>query len=379
MRRLAWFAGCRWVMLVLLAAPLCRSQIIYNEARDKQAQEALKLSQEITSGQVFDKALGNLAELWKLRADGVFMGAHSSMRAYLGAFQTWDDIEAMRAAVESSLPLQDAGPDFQKELQKAKAKQDEAAAALASLKQKLTTNQSEETLRTVGEWMGRIGKVEPVAKFLIGLEKDPDAKKAQLEAVEKSAAALDSLAKLYTSFTVTVPASATQLYMEGRLRVLALEETHIENLVRIEARRQKELHDVRSLIAKVKTGVAAVKKNNPPASIEESLDKQTARFKTDPNGERDNFGDMLVTLYNAAALAARNDTPNRIASQRESMEERTHSLRRAAVNSEVFEQVIASGVQRLALYHRGGIKPETLASLIQALATVGITPAILAR
>src|SRR5260370_21046496 len=70
------------------------AQILYNEQRDKQAQEALKLSGEVQNSQVFQKALDNLDELWKLRQERIFRNAELQMQANLGAFRTWDDIQA---------------------------------------------------------------------------------------------------------------------------------------------------------------------------------------------------------------------------------------------------------------------------------------------
>jgi hypothetical protein len=38
-----------------------------------------------------------------------------------------------------------------------------------------------------------------------------------------------------------------------------------------------------------------------------------------------------------------------------------------------------TGVQRLALYHQGGIKPETLARLFHSISSLAIPPAILVK
>src|SRR5258708_6567984 len=77
---------------ILLFALPAFSQLLYNEQRDKQAQDALKLSTEIQNSQVFQKALDNLDDLWKLRQDRVMRNAELPMEANLKAFRMWDDV-----------------------------------------------------------------------------------------------------------------------------------------------------------------------------------------------------------------------------------------------------------------------------------------------
>jgi len=89
-----------------------------------------------------------------------------------------------------------------------------------------------------------------------------------------------------------------------------------------------------------------------------------------------NFGSALFDL---AALLARRDTPARLAELRFAQATRAYSIRKSAVNARAYELVVGGGVKRLALYHKGGVKPETLAGFVHALSTMAISPAILAR
>jgi hypothetical protein len=41
--------------------------------------------------------------------------------------------------------------------------------------------------------------------------------------------------------------------------------------------------------------------------------------------------------------------------------------------------MILNGVQRLALYYQGGIKPQTIAQIVTALSTLGLIPTVLTR
>jgi hypothetical protein len=53
-------------------------------------------------------------------------------------------------------------------------------------------------------------------------------------------------------------------------------------------------------------------------------------------------------------------------------EQHRYSLRVSVVEAKAADLVMNNGVQRLALYHQGGIKPEVLAQLALQAATLGV-------
>ena len=55
-------------------------------------------------------------------------------------------------------------------------------------------------------------------------------------------------------------------------------------------------------------------------------------------------------------------------------EEHRFSIRKSAITARAYEVTVSTGVQRLALYYKGGIKPELIAQIIHAAATVAIPP-----
>jgi hypothetical protein len=89
--------------------------------------------------------------------------------------------------------------------------------------------------------------------------------------------------------------------------------------------------------------------------------------------------DFGNALYDLAALLARGDTPALLAKLRSAHARRAYSIRKSAVNARAYELIVSAGVKRLALYHKGGVKPETLAQLIQAISTAAIPPVILSQ
>ena len=62
----------------------------------------------------------------------------------------------------------------------------------------------------------------------------------------------------------------------------------------------------------------------------------------------------------------------RITELRIAREQHRHSLRVSLVEASAADVVVGNGVQRLALYHQGGIKPEVLAQLALQAATLGV-------
>jgi hypothetical protein len=52
--------------------------------------------------------------------------------------------------------------------------------------------------------------------------------------------------------------------------------------------------------------------------------------------------------------------------------EHLRSIQLSAANARVYEAVLGGGVTRLALFYQGGVRPETIAQIGQALATAGI-------
>jgi len=94
---------------------------------------------------------------------------------------------------------------------------------------------------------------------------------------------------------------------------------------------------------------------------------------------RDMVADVPRALYTLAALIARGDTPDKLAELRFAQELHAYSIRKSAVRARAYELTVSTGAQRLALFHKGGIKPTDVAELVFAASNVALTPAILAR
>jgi hypothetical protein len=86
---------------------------------------------------------------------------------------------------------------------------------------------------------------------------------------------------------------------------------------------------------------------------------------------------IFETLHSAAALAARGDTPRQLAQLRLAHQEHAYSIRQSAIFARGYELAVSSGTKRLLRFYASGLRPEKVAQLIYAAATVAI-PAVIA-
>jgi hypothetical protein len=86
-----------------------------------------------------------------------------------------------------------------------------------------------------------------------------------------------------------------------------------------------------------------------------------------------------LILYDATALVAHAKMPDQLYQIRLVQEESRYSIEKSAKIARARELTVSTGVQRLALYHKGGLKPTDVAQFVHALAAVAIPPSILAK
>jgi len=86
-----------------------------------------------------------------------------------------------------------------------------------------------------------------------------------------------------------------------------------------------------------------------------------------------------LILYDATALIAHAKMPDQLYQIRLVQEESRYSIEKSAKIARARELTVSTGVQRLAVYHQGGLKPTDVAQFIHALAAVAIPPSILAK
>lgn len=372
------FPTIRCVLALALAALALTSpvsaQLLYNEKRDKQAQEAQKLAAELQNGGVFQKALDNLDAVWKQQQGSVFRNAEDQMKARLAVLETWAQIDEYLEVLSGSI-----GPDSSNQLQKALAalKEQEALtrAALKELKDKVTAAVvTEKAIQQLGAWFEEIGKVDQIVDFAM---KKVDASADQVAAAKEAQKQLKALAEEYKKFSLQLPASPGVIYLQGQIGVLKSREMRTQNLLAIEQRRQAETGAVRQLLAATKKGLGCL--TSTERQSEKIATVLERRATSTSGGDAECLEALSMALMNFAALCARGETASRLAALRVSLEDRASALRLSAAGTRQIEELLMNGTARLALYHKGGMKPEVVAQFIQALSTAGIIPAIVLK
>lgn len=86
---------------------------------------------------------------------------------------------------------------------------------------------------------------------------------------------------------------------------------------------------------------------------------------------------VFETLHGVAALAARSNTPVKLAELRQAHELHRFSIRKSLVVARGYELLIRTGTDRLSRYYAGGLKPQQIAQLVYSAATLAI-PGVIA-
>jgi hypothetical protein len=86
--------------------------------------------------------------------------------------------------------------------------------------------------------------------------------------------------------------------------------------------------------------------------------------------------DLLTMLYQAAAVAAQNQTPADLALIRDSIAWRRFELRRNAIYNGGYEQALQIAGQRISAYYATGLKSSQIAQFLYYLSGIVSLPAI---
>ena len=240
---------------------------------------------------------------------------------------------------------------------------------------------------------------------------------ADLRAAGELTKLLTQFSDVYDRYKTAASTAATSagIVDQTRLDLVCAELDHVVTLLKIWARRDAETSQTSDLLAQlgrrldcIRTSqnraancpIPAAQRVETGASIEATVrqfvglakESQAAadrnsdqplaqRIKqfTDAEAERRKVRYVLESLYLSAAVASRGDLPVRLAESRMAQEEHRYAIRCNAIVAHSYERIVGSGVERLALYYKGGVKPEVLAQLVQSMATMGLIPVVAVR
>jgi hypothetical protein len=413
-------------MLLLPGNSLFAQRILHDSARDKTAQDAESTAKDITSGDLFNKMLHNADLQTKQNIDTQMDFVRQEMRAKMESFTYWVVAPGQtdkHGNVVSETPLQvghlaNGQPYFIQgicqsvscELKSEETRineylKDQSAPNAEQVKRKLQDlaakkDQLDQELQELQSRAGNDPFVVQAFSLLDNHGKDAldyakkiagfaETKGFQVKgvstALNKIGDGLDQTLSLYKALkgiwegqkAVSVePGSLRPPKEQIDLQLLALEQDHLKTTAQIRARKELELGAALDLVKEAQAEVESLQKFyavTPGGTIEDSL-RQAASAH-----EREKLVAMLDTLHAAAAAIAQEDAAGRLAALRLSSEERLYSIRKSAVNSSTYDLTIQAATQRLALYWKGGIKPEDLAQWAFYVANTAGVAAIAAK
>ncbi len=403
-----------WVTTLLLLASIdvVQGQRLHDEARDKEAAKAALLAAEITSKSSFDKQLKNLDTLSKNALDVYFAGAKRQMELDIRSLRTWGDVRDLTEGVQKTLAAEDfvSSSEAQKNLDDLESDCDHrstelgksictAQADLKRLKQAVQASEAKGKLLDQ-ELKTRLEKIDMIDDL-----------------VEKTTSFLDSgasvtingladvfldLSRSYVNYINKLDAINNHPQNELRLLLqriavesLLLEVDHWQTVADIKMRRSAEQSDLlflanvdlparlRQMSKCVSADVNMLNAEKINVTFAKAQAMPACRIEDPANAgkEIELVKEEIVTylyqtLHSAAALAARGETPMKLAELRLAEEEHRFSIRHSAVMARTYEVALSSGTGRLARFYAGGLRPEKIAQLIHSAAAITIPTAI---
>ena len=345
---------------VAMQLSILHAQIrVYDRQRDAIAQQALEHAKAIESGTLFEKQSRNARALAAQDVAVMLQDAKTRARGNINAFRAWSDLLSVAQTVSASSQVETLNQLEQvNALAALQAQRDSIKLAITELQ--ATTSGSNE-LELLSANLGKVDSTLELGQKLI------DAKDRQ--GIQEVRAVLSDLTTLLTNYRTQMAAVNAAITKFNSLKVnvqkallqrLKVEEDYLLSRAALYDRREAELGPIRGLVKRcvISQGV------DPDEAIATTLEK--LRTEALP------LQRAVRILYSCSSLAARSQIPNDLYRVRIAQLEHMKSIQLSAANARVYESVLGGGVERLALFYQGGVRPETLAQVIQSLSTTGI-------
>lgn len=377
--KITWgiFVAALWIS----AAP---AQVIrlHDRAKDEAAQKAAEAAKKVASGSLFDAELKNLDIFAKLEIDSMFEGEARVTRNLLNqiASGTWTGLDLLVSTLKAQLS-RDAIDARIASLTAEQARLQARLAAIHSHKPPagpaIPGNPAEAVANIIGQGID----LDNAAASLAGGLKKPDASTQQaIDEIGKVLAEGQTAADVVAANQKTVTDTAEQLaQLRSSLNGLAadrvkLELTHTETLLKIWNRAGDDMAQTQNLVADYERLSAAA---DHTKTVFDSVLERAATARAAAAGDRRarrNELDAAVNLpFLAAALGARWNSAELIGRLREAQEMHRYSIQRSRLEAHAYEVAVGAGGQRLAMFYKGGVRPEMIAQILYTLATASIS------
>jgi len=381
-------------------------RVIYDQSRDKTAQDAETAAKQIASASLFDKMLRNVDLQGKYEVDTTMAFLEQQMRAKIQNFTYWSRADDTPVQVLSQSPpifgkqscksvecelqslqikiktfLVSASPSersqIDRQLQELQEKKDALDRALKDL-QASSKSQDPVVVRA-------FSSIEDNGKDLIDyaqkVSQFADSSGHPIEglstALNQIGDGLDEMLSLYTAVkniwdgykAISIePSSLRPPQEQIDLELLAVEQDHVKTISLIRAREFAELSLSLSRVETAFSSLGNAGVRGSQDKVEDTLAKAAHEHK------REHLTLLVNALHESAAAVAEQDAAGRIAELKLADEERRYAIRRSTVNSRTYDQTIQAASQRLSLYWKSGIKPAELAQLVFYIAnTTGVS------
>lgn len=402
-----------------------QGQRLHDEGRDQKAQEAARLAEEINNKSTFENQLKNLDILSKRDVELYFKGARFQMELQIRGFRTWGKVSGFVDTVKNTLSQPDFISDddvdeITKDLEKECPRTTDLGKAICNAETELSNlkkavKDSEAKGKLIDEELKtRLERIE-VIESLVNVA-ETFLKSKNKETIKELSEVFINLARSYVNYTSKLKEIENQPKDELRLilqriavQTLQLEADHWKTVGEIKVRRVEEQENLASMTRefdnrlnkiagfypcldlafkdlKPDERLTKLKEEKIPSSFAKVLsprpgpptDLRPSCVVDGQTRNKEELTDFLFqTLHLAAALAARGESPMKLAGLRLAQEEHRFSIRQSAVIARGYELAIGSGTKRLARFYAGGLRPEKIAQLVYTAATVAI-PAVIA-
>jgi hypothetical protein len=352
-----------FISLWLGSTPSAAQLRIHDAKRDAAAQDAKKAADKIQSGDIFRKVSSNLQIMSERDIATTVADARLEMEATINSFRQWSDVTALKDRVNII-----SSPVPPEEVERRKQALATANGAIKNQIAALSKSAgSDEELKPFIDKLGDVDSALGFASSHLGVDS---------EASKTAMMVLTKLQGLYQSYQNQFDAVNTTQARLRELRInvkkallarLSVEEDYLLTQVALYARYEREFNEVEHW----KRQCAVPQGVHSDEYIDETLDRLAT--------SRDDLEKAVRSLFACGSLAAEGMLPGRLLTLRLAQLGHLRSIQLSAANARVYEVVLGGGVERLALFYQGGIKPEALAQMIQSLSTVGIFAKLLTQ
>ena len=370
-----------------LGSVLCGQRVLYDPNLDKTGQDTAAAAKLISSDSVTAQEIANLAIIEKEQIDTALEASLNTMRLQIQSFDKWSSVYAALGDVTDAIKtLQDAVP-LTAEL---KQRQADINSSTALLKQAVQATQKTtaksglaKTTDFVDQVVAHIGDVNDLLGMASGIPalKNIGGSKA-VNAVEGGLKELDDLLKSATAaiqaaHDVSVdPHSLLPSQDQLMLSVLAAETDSLKERIAIRARAELDKGDVLALIADTRFLLENIDDCVQPCTAQKLSKSGRLVSASLAEGDIQRKEQLLMPLYQAAAVAAQNQTPAALAVIRDSIAWRRFELRRNAIYNGAYEQALQIAGQRISAYYATGLKSSQIAQFLYYLSGIVTLPAI---